>query len=135
MYDIYEELEHTCERATKELHDLNKKLANDESSISKEDIDLMDKVTHTIASTKKIMALLDQYFDNGGSSGRDGSYNISGTYSGNRRYTSSGRRGSSRMRGYSRDNDMMQRLRDMYQNARDDDEADMIQSIMNELNR
>ena len=30
---------------------------------------------------------------------------------------------------------MMQRLSDMYQNARDDQEADMIQSIMNELNR
>lgn len=138
MYDVYEELEHVCERATKELHDLNKKLAKDETAITKEDIEMLDKLTHTIASTKKVMTMIDQYYD-GGSSGKDGYYNISGGYSGmNRRYMnngSSGRRGSSRMRGYSRDNDMMQKLNAMYQDARDDQEADMIQSIMNELNR
>ena len=60
MYDTYDELEKTCERATKELHDLNKKLANDESTISKEDIDMLGKVTHTIASTKKSILMIDQ---------------------------------------------------------------------------
>ena len=143
MYDTYEELEKTCERATKELHDLNKKLANDESTISKEDIDMLDKVTHTIASTKKSILMIDQSEDSG-SSGRDGYYNISGGYSGgyntqpmwNRRYANNGsssRRMSSRMRGSSRDNDMMQMLNDMYQNARDDQEADVIQDIMNKM--
>ena len=126
MYDVYDELETACHRATKELHDLNKKLDNDESNITKEDVDLLDKVTHTIASTKKGMAMLDAPR----SSGRDGSYNISGTYSNgmNRRYYE----GSSRGR---RDGDIMQRLNDMYQDARDDREADMIRNIMNGLNR
>lgn len=132
MYDAYEELETTCHRATKELHDLNKKLDSDESNITKDDIDLMDKITHTIASTKKGMAMIDQYANNR-SSGRDGSYNISGTYSG-KRYMDLDRRGSSRY-GYSRDNGMMQKLREMYQDARDDHEADVIERVMNELNR
>ena len=79
MYDTYEELEKACERSTKELHDLNKKLANDESAISKEDIDMMDKILHSIASSKKSILMIDQA---DGSSGRDGYYNISGGYSG-----------------------------------------------------
>ena len=92
---------------------------------------MMESLTHTIASTKKGIAMMDKY-DDGGYSGS--SYNTQPIW--NRRYSNlSGRRGGSRTRGYSRDNDMMQRLSDMYQNARDDQEADMIQSIMNELNR
>ena len=91
--------------------------------------------------------MIDQYFDSG-SSGRDGYYNISGGYSGtnyntqpvwNKRYATSNRRGSSRTRGgYSRDSEkemIMQRLDNLYQSARDDQEADMIQNIMSELSR
>lgn len=141
MYDTYEELEKACERSTKELHDLNKKLANDESAISKEDIDMMDKILHSIASSKKSILMIDQA---DGSSGRDGYYNISGGYSGsmytqpmwNKKYGSSGRR--MRTRGYSRDSEkdsMMQKLNMMYQDARDDQEAEVIERMMNELNR
>lgn len=125
MYDIYEILENSCERASKELHDLNKKMSKEETTASKEDIQMLESLTHTIASTKKAMAMMDKYFEDG--------------YSGNqqswRRMSSAGRRGSSRSRGYARDTDMMQRLDNMYQNARDDREADMIQNIMNELSR
>lgn len=133
MYDVYEELENACHRAAKELHDLNKKLSSDDANITKDDVDMMDKITHTIASTKKGMAMIDQYADTR-SSGRDGSYNISGTYSNgmNRRYYDTGRRGSSRTH---RDGDVMQKLTDMYHDARDDREADMIRDIMSELNR
>ena len=139
MYDAYDELEKTCERVIKELHDLNKKLANDESTISKEDIDMLDKITHTIASVKKSILMISQS-ENGGSSGRDGYYNISGGYSSqpmwDKRYGSSGRR--MRTRGYSRDSEkdsMMQKLNMMYQDARDDQEAEIIERMMNELNR
>lgn len=136
MYDTCEELENSYERATKELHDLNKKLDNDESTISKEDIDMLDKLTHTIASARKSILMIDQSDMGNGSSGRDGTYNINGTYSGmNRRYGSSMRRNSSRTRGYSRDNDMMAKLNAMYQDARDDREADIIERMMDELNR
>lgn len=132
MYDTYEELEKACERSTKELHDLNRKLANDESAISKEDIDMMDKILHSIASSKKSILMIDQ---------ADGT---SGGYSGNqpmwnRRYGSSGRRTiMSRNRGYSRDSEkdsMMQKLNMMYQDARDDHEAEVIERMMNELSR
>ena len=131
MYDAYEELENTCERAVKELHDLNKKMSKEENAASRDDIEMMESLTHTIASTKKGIAMMDKYDDSGYSGS---SYTTQPIW--NRRYSNlSGRRGGSRTRGYSRDNDMMQRLSDMYQNARDDQEADMIQSIMNELNR
>ena len=50
----------------------------------------------------------------------------------NRRYYDAGRRGSSRTH---RDGDVMQKLTDMYHDARDDREADMIRDIMSELNR
>ena len=132
MYDAYEELENTCERAIKELHDLNKKTSKEENTVSRDDIEMMESLTHTIASCKKGIAMMDKYDDNGYSGV---SYNTQPTW--NRRYAnngSSGRRGGSRSRGYSRDNgDIMQRLNAMYQDARDDQEADMIQSIMNEL--
>jgi hypothetical protein len=65
MYDAYDILENTCERAMRELHDLNKKLSKDEGMISKEDIDLMESLTHTVASTKKGMAMIDKYYDDG----------------------------------------------------------------------
>ena len=129
MYDAYEVLENTCERAMKELHDLNKKLSKDDNSTPRDDVEMMESLTHTVASCKKGIAMMDKYYDEGNG--------YSGTW--NRRYNtngSSGRRGSSsRSRGYSRDNDMMARLNDMYQNARTDQEADVIQDIMNELNR
>ena len=137
MYDTYDEVEKSCKRITKELHDLNKKLANDESTISKEDVDLMDKMLHSIASSKKSMLMIDQADDMNGSSG------VSNGYSNmwNRRLMTnngmSGRR-SSRNRGYSRDSEkdiMMQKLNNMYQDARDDQEADVIERMMNELSR
>lgn len=128
MYDLYDELERSCERATKELHDLNKKLANDESTISKEDIDMMDKILHSIASSKKSILMIDQAENN--SNGSSGMWN--------RRYTNNYRRSSSRNRGSSRDSDkdiLMQRLDNMYQNARDDYDAEVIERMMNELSR
>ena len=70
--------------------------------------------------------MMDKYYDDGYS----GTNNMQSSY---RRYGN--RRGSSRSRGYSRDNDMMSRLDDMYQNARNDQEANMIHDIMNELIR
>ena len=118
MYDAYEVLENTCERAVKELNDLNKKLSKDDNTVSKDDVQMMESLTHTIASSKKGIAMMDKHYDDG--------------YSG-KRYTMPNRRVTTRGRGYSRDNDMMSRLDDMYQNARDDREADVIRNIMNEL--
>ena len=107
MYDAYEVLENTCERAVKELYDLNKKLGKDDNTVSKDDVQMMESLTHTIASTKKGIAMMDKY---------------------------SHRRSSNR-RARSRDYDIMQKLDNMYQDARDDDEAEIIQNIMNELSR
>jgi len=115
MYDAYETLENTCERAMRELRDLNKKLSKDESTASKEDVELMESLTHTVASCKKGIAMMEKY----------------STDDSSKRY----RRGySTRNKSYFRDNDVMARLDSMYQNARDDQEADIIRSIMNELN-
>ena len=107
MYDAYEVLENTCNRAMKELYDIDKKLSKNDSSVSKEDVELMESLTHTVASCKKGIAMMDKY---------------------------SHRRSSNR-RARSRDYDIMQKLDNMYQDARDDDEAEIIQNIMNELSR
>lgn len=149
MHDLYDELEKTCERATKELCDLNNRLETNKNMISPTDVDMMDKLTHTIKSIKKVMTILDEYDENqnrysGGmyytqpmwDRGYSGN-SYHGTYTvatGDPGHSYSGRRSSRHM--YSRDTErdnMMSELDNMLNNARDDREADLIRKVMSKL--
>lgn len=150
MQELYKELERTCERATKELGDLNNRLDSNKNLLSPADVDMMDKLTHTIKSIKKVMMVLEEHGENqNGYSGnsyysqpmwdRDYSGNsYHGTYTvatgEPNGYGYSGRRNSRHM--YSRDTErdnMMSELDTMLNNARDEREADIIRRVMSKL--
>lgn len=150
MKELYDELERTCERATKELCDLNNRLDTNKNMLSPTDVDMMDKLTHTIKSIKKIMQILDEYDEENQNRYSGGMYysqpmwdrrysgnSYYGTYTvatGDHDHNYSGRRSSRHM--YSRDSErdnMMSELDTMLNNARDDREAEVIRKVMSKL--
>lgn len=149
MHNLYEELEKTCERMEKELCDFNARLESNKAMISAADIDLLDKITHTIKSVKKTMELLDKDYEiqNGYSGNYSGNYmsqpmwdrhyagnSYRGTYTMDTGY--SGRRGMSR--GYSRDSekdDIIRRLEDALNRTKNESDANAIRDSIEAINR
>ena len=152
--ELYRELERTCKRTEKELHDLNDRLEQNKNMMSPADLDVLVKITDIIKDVKSTMKKIDEMemMEDGYSDGM----NYSGTYmtqpmwdrrmgysgnsyrgnytleTGDGRY--SGARGMNR--GYSRNSErenMRTELEDMLTNARDDREAETIRKIMNRL--
>lgn len=152
--ELYRELERTCKRTEKELHDLNDRLEQNKNMMSPADLDVLVKITDIIKDVKSTMKKIDEIemMEDGYSDGM----NYSGTYmtqpmwdrrmgysgnsyrgnytleTGDGRY--SGARGMNR--GYSRNSErenMRAELDDMLSNARDDREAETIRKIMNRL--
>ena len=152
--ELYRELERTCKRTEKELHDLNDRLEQNKNMMSPADLDVLVKITDIIKDVKSTMKKIDEMemMEDGYSDGM----NYSGTYmtqpmwdrrmgysgnsyrgnytleTGDGRY--SGARGMNR--GYSRNSErenMRAELDDMLSNARDDREAETIRKIMNRL--
>lgn len=152
--ELYRELERTCKRTEKELHDLNDRLEQNKNMMSPADLDVLVKITDIIKDVKSTMKKIDEMemMEDGYSDGM----NYSGTYmtqpmwdrrmgysgnsyrgnytleTGDGRY--SGARGMNR--GYSRNSErenMRAELDDMLTNARDDREAETIRKIMNRL--
>ena len=152
--ELYRELERTCKRTEKELHDLNDRLEQNKNMMSPADLDVLVKITDIIKDVKSTMKKIDEMemMEDGYSDGM----NYSGMYmtqpmwdrrmgysgnsyrgnytleTGDGRY--SGARGMNR--GYSRNSErenMRTELEDMLTNARDDREAETIRKIMNRL--
>ena len=156
--ELYRELERTCKRTEKELHDLNDRLEQNKNMMSPADLDILVKITDIIKDVKSTMKKIDEMemMEDGYSGGMYDGMNYSGTYmtqpmwdrrmgysgnsyrgnytleTGDGRY--SGARGMNR--GYSRNSErenMRTELEDMLTNARDDREAETIRKIMNRL--
>lgn len=156
--ELYRELERTCKRTEKELHDLNDRLEQNKNMMSPADLDVLVKITDIIKDVKSTMKKIDEMemMEDGYSGGMYDRMNYSGTYmtqpmwdrrmgysgnsyrgnytleTGDGRY--SGARGMNR--GYSRNSErenMRAELDDMLSNARDDREAETIRKIMNRL--
>ena len=152
--ELYRELERTCKRTEKELHDLNDRLEQNKNMMSPADLDVLVKITDIIKDVKSTMKKIDEMemMEDGYSDGM----NYSGTYmtqpmwdrrmgysgnsyrgnytleTGDGRY--SGARGMNR--GYSRNSErenMRAELEDMLNTTRDDREAETIRKIMNRL--
>ena len=152
--ELYRELERTCKRTEKELHDLNDRLEQNKNMMSPADLDVLVKITDIIKDVKSTMKKIDEMemMEDGYSDGM----NYSGMYmtqpmwdrrmgysgnsyrgnytleTGDGRY--SGARGMNR--SYSRNSErenMRTELEDMLTNARDDREAETIRKIMNRL--
>ena len=111
--DIMKDLENLCDVLSEQLSDVTRKIKN--NGMSSGDLDNVEKLTHALASTKKIMAFME---DEDGYSGdyRDmyrGSYR--GSYA--RKRDRMGR--YSGERGYSR-NDLADKMRELMADAPDD---------------
>lgn len=155
MHEIKEILEESCEIVEKELKDVNKKLSAS-SSKNPSDIDMLDKLTHSLKSIKTTMAMIDaaeeeEYSGYSGRrytmpsmnySGRRGGYSgeYSGAQGGGQSGASyggeySGARG--RRGGYSRDGineDIIGKLESKLRNARNEREAMAIRETIEILN-
>lgn len=91
-YDLYQELERTCKRTEKELHDLNDRLEQNKNMMSPADLDILVKITDVIKDVKSTMKKIDEmemmeegYSGEGYSGAGNGGYsgegsNYSGTY-------------------------------------------------------
>lgn len=142
--DYFKDLHELCETLSGELADINEKIRTAGGKMSAGDLEVVDKLTHSIKSIKAVMAMMEEedgysgyypwpyaYADGqggGGGSNRGGSYRGGGSYAegGSNRgrggsYARGGRsrRGYSGERGYSR-NDLVDRMREMMDEAPDE---------------
>lgn len=138
LYDI-------CEYLTEELKKANKELEKKGGEMSAGDLEVIDKLTHALKSTKTTIAMIEAEEDGYSSAnyGDGGSYNRgSSSYRGSS--YARGRRGNVRRdsmgrysrdsyarggRGYSRDDakdEMMERLHEMEMSAGDDETRRMV---------
>jgi len=135
MHNLIETLEWYCERIEKELSDLKSKLSKNETMLPQQDLDVMDKLLHSMKSVKTVLAMLG--YDE--ESRYSGNYGVHGrNYSGSRyyepqympRYSGEDYSGRMRMtgsgRGYSRDSENGESIRileSMMSRAKNEDEA------------
>lgn len=154
MHEIIDILEESCKITERELSDLNKKIM-DANAVSPVDVEMLDKLTHTLKSVKTTMAMIEAVeerengsrysgarysmgnggggYSNGYSNARGGNY--SGEYSG---ANYSGEYSSARRSRYSRDGEkeeMVRKLEGMMRNARNEQEAMSIRETIEAVRR
>ena len=125
--DYMKDLETLCDVLSEQLSDVTRKAKN---GISSGDLDTIDKLTHSLASVKKIMAFME---DEDGYSGNwpDGSYR--GMYRGSYAARKRDRMGRySGERGYSR-SDLADKMRELMMNAPDDRTRQEMQRMVDKL--
>ena len=142
----YEDLEELCETVGQKITETNDKIRMSNGDLTGGDIDYVDKLTHTLKSIKTTMAMMDAENDGYSHDGRmsDG---YSGHYGmGNNRYYPgysyargrNARRDSMGRysRGYSRGNDeMLEQVRDLMEQAPDDQTKREFQKILDRLDK
>ena len=132
--DIMKDLEMLCDVLSDKLSEKTRKIKN--GGMSDGDLETIDKLTHSLASVKKIMAFMEDegeysgYYPMGGSYRESyrGSYGRGGSYA--RKRDSMGR--YSGERGYSR-NALGDKLRDLMMEAPDDRTRQEIQRMVEKL--
>lgn len=139
MKDIIDEIYEMKESVGYEIGEANKRIQNAGNKISTTDLDIIDKLTHTMKSLTTICAMLEEeeggesqdYMQGdsyrGGYSGR----NNRGRYDRNS-YARGSRRNSY---GYSRTGDMTERLRQMMDDAPDEQTRNEIRKLMDRFDR
>ena len=150
MDNLMHELERTCERTTKELHDLNDRLEQNKNSMSPADLDILFKLMDVVKDIKSTIKKIYEIEDMEGSDEYSGSYyadpmmdrRYPNRYSGNSyrgTYTvESGNGYSGRRMGrhYSRNterDDLAMRLENMLTSTRSKEESDAIRKAIDIL--
>ena len=139
--DLYNDLEEICERLSKELKKANEKLNGREMTAA--DTAYMDQLLHSLKSVKTVMAMMDSETEDEGRSYEGRSYRGSSGRSGRRRdsmgrysgdYTGMRYMGNySGRRGYSRDDEMISNLREMMEDAPDDQTRNDLQRMISRM--
>ena len=125
--DIMKDLEMLCDVLSDKLSEKTRKVKN--GGMSDGDLDTIDKLTHALASVKKIMAFMDDEEYSGNYPGYRESYRGSyrgGSYKRDRMGRYSGERGYSR-------NDLADKMRDLMMDAPDDRTRQEIQRMVEKL--
>jgi len=132
--DIMKDLENLCDILSEQISDVTRKARN---GISSGDLENIDKLTHSLASVKKIMAFMEDDGEYSGYYPMGSSYRESyrGSYARNggsyaRKRDSMGR--YSGERGYSR-NALADKMRDLMMDAPDDRTRQEIQRMVEKL--
>lgn len=135
--EYMKDLENLCDSLSEQLSDMSRKAKN---GMSSGDLDTIEKLTHSLASVKKIMKIMKEddgeysgWYPMGGAyaDGRDGSYNR-GSYARGRGQRRDGMGRYSGEYGYSR-NDLADKMRELMRDAPDDRTRQEIQRMVEKL--
>ena len=139
--DLYKDLEEICERLSKELKKANEKLNGREMTAA--DTAYMDQLLHSLKSVKTVMAMMDAETEDEGRSYEGRSYRGSSGRSGRRRDAMGRYSGDyngmrymnnySGRRGYSRDDEMISNLREMMEDAPDEQTRSDLQRMISRM--
>ena len=127
--DIMKDLEALCDLLSDKIAEKTRKIRN--NGMSDGDLETVDKLTHSLASVKKIMAFMED-------DGYSGYYPMDGSYRSSYRGSYSSGRGQRRdsmgrySGGYSRTN-LADKMRDMLMDAPDDRTRQEMQRMIDKL--
>ena len=152
--DLLREVYDLKETVGRKIAEANKKIKANGGDIANDDVEIIDKLTHSLKSLVTTCAMMEAEEDDGGYSGRyapmwnpgvnygyagrerrDGgnSYENRGGYSGNRGGNSRNRYSRENRNGYSRTGDMYDQLREMMEDAPDDVTRMEIKKLMDRM--
>lgn len=134
MKNLIDELYEIKEAVGYEIGEANKRIKNAGGKISTADLDVIDKLAHSMKSLVTVCAMLEAEED-GGYSG-DMMHTYGGNYSGRGRrngYGGERRNGYSGRMGYSRTGDMREQLRQMMEDAPDEQTRMEIRNLMDRM--
>ena len=120
--DIMKDLEALCDILSEKISEKTRKIRN--GGMSDGDLETIDKLTHSLASVKKIMAFMED------GDGYSGSWPMDGTY--RTMYRGSYARKRDSMGRYSR-NDLADKMREMMHEAPDDRTRQEMQRMIEKL--
>ena len=130
--DIMKDLETLCDVLSDKIAEKTRKIKN--GGMSDGDLETVDKLTHSLASVKKIMAFMEDEGEYSGNYPMSYRESYRGSYRGgsfrNQRRDGMGR--YSGERGYSR-NDLADKMRDLMMDAPDDRTRQEIQRMIEKL--
>ena len=145
MKNLIDQIYEMKEAVAFEIGEANKRIAQSGGKLSKEDLDIVDKLSHAMKSLVTTCAMLEAEEEGyssdympgqsyrGGYSGRERREGYSGEgYSGRGRYSREGREGRNSY-GYSRNGEMNERLRQMMDEAPDENTRMVIRKLMNNM--
>ena len=134
MKNLIDELYEIKEAVGYEIGEANKRIKNAGGKISTADLDVIDKLAHSMKSLVTVCAMLEAEEDGGYSGDMMPTYG--GNYSGRGRRNNYGgerRNGYSGRMGYSRTGDMREQLRQMMEDAPDEQTRMEIRNLMDRM--